>query len=113
MSKTHGIRFYGVAGLSLCAALAVLTWFSSPAIADEVDDQLKREKLFDIGASPAMVVTYKQALATVSLKKHVLERKQQLLKQQLATPEDVKKAEQDLADAEATVNMVEKHLRGE
>jgi multidrug resistance efflux pump len=93
--------------------LAVLTWLSRPAIAEEVDDQLKRDKLLDIGASPAMVLAYKQMLATVSLKKHALERNQQLLKQQLATPEDVEKAEEDLADAEANVKMVEKQRRGE
>jgi hypothetical protein len=107
----QGLRFHGVASLS--AVLAALIGLSCPTFSDEVDDQLKKDKSFDIGASPAMVVTYKQALTVLSLKKHALERKQQLLKQQLATPEDVEKAKEDLADAEARVKMVEMQLRSE
>jgi RND family efflux transporter MFP subunit len=74
----------------------------------EVGDQFKAgDKLLDFGASPAAVVTYKQALTTVTLKKHTLERKQQLFKQQLATHDDVDNAEKDLSDAESTVKMLE------
>jgi cell division septation protein DedD len=36
MSSTQGLRSQGVACLSFSAALAVLTWLSSPAIADRI-----------------------------------------------------------------------------
>jgi RND family efflux transporter MFP subunit len=74
----------------------------------EVGDQFKAgDKLLDFGASPQAVVTYKQAQTTVALKKHALERKQQLFKQQLATRDDVENAEKDLSDAESTIKMLE------
>jgi RND family efflux transporter MFP subunit len=74
----------------------------------EVGDQFKQgDKLLDFGASPAAVVTYKQALTTQSLKQHALERKQQLFKQRLATRDDVENAEKDLSDAQSTVKMLE------
>jgi RND family efflux transporter MFP subunit len=75
----------------------------------EVGDQFKKgDKLLDFGASPSAVVAYEQALTTQSLKKHTLERKQQLFKQQLATRDDVENAEKDLSDAESNVKMYEK-----
>jgi RND family efflux transporter MFP subunit len=75
----------------------------------EVGDQFKKgDKLLDFGASPAAVVAYDQALTTQSLKKHALERKQQLFKQQLATRDDVENAEKDLSDADSNVKMLEK-----
>jgi membrane fusion protein (multidrug efflux system) len=75
----------------------------------EVGDQFKKgDKLLDFGASPAAVVAYEQALTTQSLKKHALERKQQLFKQQLATRDDVENAEKDLSDADSNVKMLEK-----
>ncbi len=74
----------------------------------EVGDQFKKgDKLLDFGASPAAVVTYKQAQTTLSLKQHALERKQQLFKQQLATRDDVENAEKDLSDAQSTLKMLE------
>jgi RND family efflux transporter MFP subunit len=74
----------------------------------EVGDQFKAgDKLLDFGASPAAVLTYKQALTTRSLTKHALERQQQLFKQKLATRDDVENAEKDLSDAESTVKMLE------
>ncbi len=74
----------------------------------EVGDQFKQgDKLLEFGASPAAVVTYKQALTTVSLTQHALERKQSLMKQQLATHDDVENAEKDLSDAQSTVKMLE------
>jgi RND family efflux transporter MFP subunit len=74
----------------------------------EVGDQFKAgDKLLDFGASPTAVMTYKQALTTLSLKTHALERQQQLFKQKLATRDDVENAEKDLSDAQSTINMLE------
>ncbi len=75
----------------------------------EVGDQFKKgDKLLDFGASPAAVVAYEQAKTTLSLKQHALERKQQLIKQQLATRDDVENAEKDLSDAQSTLEMYER-----
>jgi RND family efflux transporter MFP subunit len=75
----------------------------------EVGDQFKQgDKLLDFGASPAAVVAYEQAKTTLSLKQHALERKQVLLKQQLATRDDVENAEKDLSDAQSTLEMYER-----
>ncbi len=113
MSNTRGFRFRSVAGLSLSAVLATLISPSGPASAQVGDQPKTGDKLIDLGASPAAVVTYKQALTTLSLKQHALERKQELFKQMLATREDVEKAEADLAEAEATMKEIERLLRGE
>jgi RND family efflux transporter MFP subunit len=75
----------------------------------EVGDQFKMgDTLLDFGASPSAVVAYEMAKTTLSLKKHALERKQQLFKQQLATRDDVESAEKDLSDAQMQVQMFEK-----
>jgi RND family efflux transporter MFP subunit len=75
----------------------------------EVGDQFKKgDKLLNFGASPAAVLAYEQAKTTLSLTQHALERKRQLLKQQLATRDDVDNAEKGLSDAKSNVEMYEK-----
>lgn len=75
----------------------------------EVGDQFKKgDKLLNFGASPAAVLAYEQAKTTLSLAQHALDRKRLLLKQQLATRDDVENADKDLSDAKSNVEMYEK-----
>jgi len=110
MSNTQGLRFRGVAGLS--AAVAVLIGLSCPATADEAPSQsekLDQALCFRYSAADvATFVAYNQAKNHRAATGVTLERKQQLLKQQLATPEDVEKARSELADAAANVTALEK-----
>jgi RND family efflux transporter MFP subunit len=75
----------------------------------EVGDQFKQgDPLLDFGASPQAVINYEQAKTSLELAKNQLSRKKVLLKQQLATRDDVETAEKGVSDAELTIQMYEK-----
>jgi RND family efflux transporter MFP subunit len=75
----------------------------------EVGDQFKKgDTLLDFGASPQAVINYEMAKTSLELAKNQLARKKILLKQQLATRDDVDTAEKGVSDAEQTIQMYER-----